>query len=252
MKKEISQIAQTIKDDTKIYSFWSEINMDRLISNLSQAIDSDAPDAFLELDNVIYLIEHFKLSAYHTNRKGDSLQEALNTARNTCLTAPTINNLVENFMSTFSSHSKKFNNYFQKAKEAFPNKCYKLILLIEDTSYAILSASNEPYISILNIDKINSALYAHPQVDGVIVTFSPPCGTFLVSADKQGLKKIKNYPLNSVDIPAYVSSLSKEEQKKIMNYFCSILEKNELTDSVSVKKFNTKEEYILEKQKSER
>lgn len=242
-KKEVSLIAQNIKDDIKVYSYWTKINMSKLISNLSQVRDADAPDAFLVLDNVVYLIEHFKLSAYRTNKKGDSLQRAFNTPGNHDLKPPKLDDLVKNFISIFSSHAKKFNQYFQKAKEKYPGKPYKLILLIEDTSQYILSSLNDDSISILNIDTINSILYNHPQVDGVIVKHSSVRDSFYVLADKQGLKKIKTYPSDAFDFPAYINSLSNQELLKMRNFLCSILEKAECVDSFSVEKFNTIDEY---------
>ncbi len=248
-KQEVSTLfKQMMQNNYQLY-YENDLEKERLlrfISEKDKVKDIEAPDAYIEIGNIIYIIEHFKVSSYNAGKKGDSFLCALNSNKDSQLNKPNIENLVNNFERNFLNHANKINKYKEKIEREHPNKEYKVIFLIEDTSKSILEVPHKANnISILNIKEINEILKKQNDLNGVIVYSCSPLGASFILSTKLGLSQIKTYEKEEKDFISYVfqiTNLSNPCFQTLLNYLCNLKENCTITDSVTVTKKYTDEQ----------
>ncbi|MBE5903281.1 MAG: hypothetical protein E7275_03240 [Pseudobutyrivibrio sp.] len=116
-------------------------------------IEFDAPDIYIKLENVVWIIEHFEFDCSHSNRKGSSFkreeyrvanaEEKIVTTEQGALFHDKIKAessyryYVDNVTKIFQSHYSKINTYKDnliRDKIADENTVFKVIFLIDDVS----------------------------------------------------------------------------------------------------------------------
>lgn len=138
-----------------VHYFGNDILVRQLADALysGAVIEYEAPDIYLKLDNVVWIIEHFEFDCFRSNRKGSSLKrEECRIARAEENIIPTEQGVlfhdritaessycdyINNVKRSFKAHYRKIDTYKHNlinARIADENTIFKVIFLIDDAS----------------------------------------------------------------------------------------------------------------------
>lgn len=244
-KHEILCIVEKIKaNNLKCKYQFEEINMESIVNNLHNVDYRDRPDALIELDNIVYIIEHFQISIYKNNKnKGDPLAISINsnTIKNEISFKPNLNNLIKNLDYCLKKHSLSFEKYLEVAKEKYPDKDYKIILLIEDKSNDIIHCSSMNDMCILDIYETVEIMLSYPQINGIISFNISPLGDYIFAADRQSIQKKHPDMIKAKNLEITMSyesaSCLKSSIEKILKSIGKLNESTVFSDEIKIEKY---------------
>ena len=220
-----SQISVMPKDNT------NDPELKYLMDNLARHIPFERPDAYLVYGDIVFCIEHFKISQYKHKKKGDIGQVAESSKQNrdrlkndTMFNLqPSLNNLCDSLDEALKKHLRTPSIYRENVEEVVKAKDYRLVLLIEDASEQgayIEKFDTTPRNPIL-FDKIASNLLTYQNdVWGILLVCGNSIGKGMWGFTSEELKIFKDSGL-LLDITKYRSmysqetkSVSKDDAKK--------------------------------------
>lgn len=143
-KAEIKEIFEKYKHIRKNTEFSDDAEFKKILENIEKHISSEKPDAYLEVDNTIYGIEHFQISQYEMKKGQDfsrvakgslNNREKMKNDRDFSL-KPSVDNLILALERNIESHSHSFEEYKTNVlnRSENTNVKYKLIIFIEDST----------------------------------------------------------------------------------------------------------------------
>ena len=219
----------------------SEINFKEIIDNMVNCDPRDRPDGLLLIGNIVYILEHFEMSIFkNTKRKGDALKSVekipVEKIKKDVQLHPKKYNLINNLEKGLLKHANSFEVYFEEATKQFPNKEYKLILLIEDNSNDIVVNSEGEDINILSVLETLCLLINYQDIAGVINYNTSPRGNYMIANDTKVMQRKLLYVLPIKDTmpvltPELVSAFTKSIQSLIM-----LSESATMKDTINVTK----------------
>lgn len=229
-KDEINQII-TKYHLNKDISLTSDSELKWIVENIHAHNPFEKPDAYIENSNVIYGIEHFQISLYKANQKGDISQIARGSQDNRekmCNDRefdfkPSIDNLLEALEKNMASHAKSFIEY--RNNLASYQEEYRLIIFIEDSTesgYIVHKRETKP-INPLLLDKVVEILLKYEnEVWAILLSTGNEYEKTLTGCTIGELKGMArdNKLLNSLDYTSFeserkvhVSNKSRSEDK---------------------------------------
>ena len=143
-KAEIKEIFEKYKRIRKDTEFSGDTEFKMILEKMEEHIPSEKPDAYLEVDNTIYGMEHFQISQYVVKKKQDfsrvakgsqNNREKMKNDRDFDL-KPSVDNLISALERNMESHSHSFEEYKTNVLKHSKNAAveYKLIIFIEDST----------------------------------------------------------------------------------------------------------------------
>lgn len=181
-KNEIKALFSTFKINKKIISSSSEINM--LVNKLENAINYERPDAYIQIDNFVYGIEHFQISQYYKDKSGDIAQKTKGILNNKKTTTkeddiffnPSIDNLCKALSSNLQQHSKNFECYKSRIieKTGMDASLYRLVIFVEDSTESgyIVKKRDTQTVFPMDLDKLAECLLNYKDsVWGILYSY---------------------------------------------------------------------------------
>ena len=197
-KNELKRLYDSIKESNARCEYLSDsIDFAKIIDQFPKTIHHNYPDGIVELDNVVYILEHFEVSAYREGKE-DSLKKVLNSSCNKLLSKnpkgkkldlhPSVANLCFALINSTEKHMKQYNNYLSNAKkiaqEDNPAKQYKFIFVIEEMGNTVIENENFTVLDILECTEI---LLSYEQIDGIIAYHHGRGENYLIALDRKNL-----------------------------------------------------------------
>lgn len=179
-RNEITELLSTSKINIMINDNTNDPELRYLMDNLVCHIPFERPDAYLVHGDVVFCIEHFKISQYKHKRKGDIGQKAESSKKNrdklkddeTFDLQPSLDNLCDSLDSALKKHLHTPSIYRDNVAEIVKAKDYRLVLLIEDASGqgVYIEKFNNTSRNPILFDKIASNLLMYQNdVWGVLI-----------------------------------------------------------------------------------
>ena len=250
-----------MKADVKRKYYFESINFPVIIEKFQSVDEQDRPDGIILVDDIVYMVEHFQISPYLTEQGDDMLQKSMksNNTKKLGNEVSLINSddnwedcLLENwltaFLRNFTNHMSKYQEYVKNAKDRYPDKPCKLLIVVEDNSNSVVTDKN---LCILDILEFVEKILSYPQIDGVITFKTSPLGDSVVAKDRTQLEadkeggKLKRMAycdfMMLLEKVGGIQGLTVEDRMsmkdQIFHFLANLKETAVLEDSIQVEKY---------------
>lgn len=155
-----------------------------LINNINQYNAGEKPDAYLEFEDHVYAIEHFQISQYNREKKGDIAKIVKGSQNNREKMKadqdldykPSLKNLFEALDANLIKHSNSFDEYKRNICQGknFSEAAYRLVIFIEDATesgYIVKKGNTVTINPLLLQDIVDILLKYQGKIWGVIYTY---------------------------------------------------------------------------------
>lgn len=219
-RNEITELFSTSSISVMSRDTTNDPELKYLMNNLSCHTPYERPDAYLAHGDIVFCIEHFKISQYKHKKKGDIGQVAESSKQNRDQLKedaifnlqPSLNNLCDSLNKALEKHLRDPSIYKDNVAKVVKAKDYRLVLLIEDSSEQgayVEKFDTTPRNPIL-FDKIAFNLLEYQNdIWGILLVCGNSIGKGLWGFTSDELEKLK-YSGALLDIRKYRSMYSQE------------------------------------------
>jgi hypothetical protein len=155
-----------------------------LIKNINQYNAEEKPDAYLEFENHVYAIEHFQISQYNRERKGDIAKIVKGSQNNREKMKvdqdldykPNLKNLFEALDINLTKHSNSFDEYKRNIciSKSFSEEAYRLVIFVEDATeseYIVKKGSTDIINPLILQEMADIFLKYQEEIWGIIYSY---------------------------------------------------------------------------------